>query len=119
MINYCDQEVPYTRISEHKHFAPWEADALQKTVSFREYSRLAEPNDVPYYPIRLANEKTMLEQYIELAGNTPNVSFLGRLGTYRYLDMDVTISEALSACDRIDVALNEGEPLPAFFIDPT
>ncbi|GAB6853115.1 UDP-galactopyranose mutase [Asaia astilbis] len=119
VINYCDQEVPYTRISEHKHFAPWEADALQKTVSFREYSRLAEPNDVPYYPIRLANEKTMLEQYIELAGNTPNVSFLGRLGTYRYLDMDVTISEALSACDRIDVALNEGEPLPAFFIDPT
>lgn len=119
VINYCDQEVPYTRISEHKHFAPWEADALQKTVSFREYSRLAEPNDVPYYPIRLANEKTMLEQYIELAGNTPNVSFLGRLGTYRYLDMDVTISEALSACDRIDEALNAGEPLPAFFIDPT
>lgn len=119
VINYCDQEVPFTRISEHKHFAPWEADSLQKTVAFREYSRLAEPKDVPYYPIRLANEKTMLESYITRARNTAGVSFLGRLGTYRYLDMDVTISEALKACDQIDQLLAANAPLPAFFVDPS
>ncbi|MFT8897994.1 MAG: UDP-galactopyranose mutase [Acetobacter sp.] len=119
VINYCDQEVPFTRISEHKHFAPWEADSLQKTVAFREYSRLAEPKDVPYYPIRLANEKTMLESYIARARNTAGVSFLGRLGTYRYLDMDVTISEALKACDQIDQLLAADAPLPAFFVDPS
>lgn len=119
VINYCDQEVPFTRISEHKHFAPWEAQSLEKTVSFREYSRLAEPNDVPYYPIRLANEKTMLDNYIALARSTQSVSFLGRLGTYRYLDMDVTISEALGACDQIDKLLEANAPLPAFFVDPS
>lgn len=119
VINYCDQEVPFTRISEHKHFAPWEADSLQKTVAFKEYSRLAEPKDVPYYPIRLANEKTMLESYIALARNSTGVSFLGRLGTYRYLDMDVTISEALKACDQIDQLLAAGSSLPTFFIDPS
>ncbi|MBM3096666.1 UDP-galactopyranose mutase [Gluconobacter cerinus] len=119
VINYCDQDVPFTRISEHKHFAPWEADSLKKTVSFREYSRLAEPKDVPYYPIRLANEKTMLDSYISLARDTKGVSFLGRLGTYRYLDMDVTISEALKACDQIDELLAVDTVLPAFFIDPS
>ncbi|MBS1055118.1 UDP-galactopyranose mutase [Gluconobacter kondonii] len=119
VINYCDQQVPFTRISEHKHFAPWEAESLQKTVAFKEYSRLAEPTDVPYYPIRLANEKTMLESYIALARSSTGVSFLGRLGTYRYLDMDVTISEALQACDQIDQLLAAGSSLPAFFIDPS
>lgn len=119
VINYCDQGVPFTRISEHKHFAPWEADSLKKTVAFKEYSRIAEPKDVPYYPIRLVNEKSMLDNYIALASNTRAVSFLGRLGTYRYLDMDVTISEALKACDQIDQLLAANAPLPPFFIDPS
>lgn len=118
VMNYCDEEVPFTRISEHKHFAPWEAASLSRTVCFREYSRLAQPQDVPYYPIRLANEKAMLESYISLARETPGVSFLGRLGTYRYLDMDITISEALAACDRIDQLLEQQGTLPPFFVDP-
>lgn len=120
VINYCDQNVPFTRISEHKHFAPWEADQFTRTVAFKEYSRLAEPNDIPYYPIRLVNEKAMLDNYIALARQTPSVSFLGRLGTYRYLDMDVTISEALAVCDRLDQLLETDETaLPSFFIDPS
>ncbi|NHN85121.1 UDP-galactopyranose mutase, partial [Acetobacter musti] len=83
------------------------------------YSRLAEQEDVPYYPIRQVNEKRMLDSYIELARQQKGVSFLGRLGTYRYLDMDVTISEALMACDKIDSALQiSPSELPAFFIDP-
>lgn len=120
VINYCDQNVPYTRIAEHKHFAPWEADTFSRTVAFKEYSRLAEANDIPYYPIRLVDEKVMLGNYITLARQTPSVSFLGRLGTYRYLDMDVTISEALSVCDSLDQLLEkDNADFPSFFIDPS
>lgn len=119
VMNYCDEKVPFTRISEHKHFAPWEQEKFSRTVYFREYSRLAEPTDVPYYPIRLVNEKRKLQEYIDLAREQANVSFLGRLGTYRYLDMDVTITEALNACDQIDKLLREKIKFPAFFCDPT
>lgn len=119
VMNYCDQDVPFTRISEHKHFAPWEAESFDKTVCFKEYSRLATPDDTPYYPIRQTREKTMLNAYIDLARNSAGISFLGRLGTYRYLDMDVTIAEALNACDQIDNALRVNATLPTFFIDPS
>jgi UDP-galactopyranose mutase len=61
----------------------------------------------------------MLNAYIDLARNSSGISFLGRLGTYRYLDMDVTIAEALNACDQIDNALRVNATLPTFFIDPS
>ena len=94
VMNYGDPEVPYTRISEHKHFAPWESH--EKTLCYTEFSRLCNEEDIPYYPIRLVNEKAMLEQYEALAENESKTTFIGRLGTYRYLDMDVTIAEALA-----------------------
>ncbi|MBS1078946.1 UDP-galactopyranose mutase [Gluconobacter kondonii] len=120
VINYCDENVPFTRISEHKHFAPWEQDKFSKTVCFREYSRIAGEQDIPYYPIRLVNEKKILDSYIALARSEKGVSFLGRLGTYRYLDMDVTITEALAACDQIDDLLqSEKGTIPSFFFDPS
>jgi len=119
VINYCDNDVPYTRITEHRHFAPWDPPHDDRTVCFREYSRSAGPTDIPYYPIRLAHERTLLDAYLRLASQEPHVSFLGRLGTYRYLDMDVTISQALEACDQIDACLASGAPLPAFFHDPS
>ena len=93
VINYCDASVPWTRISEHKHFAPWETH--EPTVCFREFSKLAEPNDVPYYPLRLQDDKSLLRAYMELAEATSKVTFIGRLGTYRYLDMHVVIGESL------------------------
>lgn len=93
VINYCEEKVPYTRITEHKHFAPWEEH--DQTVCFREYSKLTEPGDTPYYPLRLQNDKTLLESYVKLASSEPKVSFIGRLGTYRYLDMHVVIGESL------------------------
>jgi UDP-galactopyranose mutase len=92
VLNYCDEEVPYTRISEHKHFAPWESHA--KTVVFKEYSRECGEKDIPYYPIRLIDEQKMLDDYLAMANSEKSVTFVGRLGTYRYLDMDVTIAEA-------------------------
>jgi|TARA_R110001606_G_scaffold398228_2_gene576766 UDP-galactopyranose mutase len=117
VMNYGDQNVPYTRISEHKHFSPWEHH--DKTVVFKEYSRTCTESDIPYYPIRLVNEKEMLNVYIEKAKNESCVSFLGRLGTYRYLDMDVTIAEALFASKKTLEVLSKKENIPSFFIDPT
>lgn len=118
VINYCEQEVPYTRITEHKHFAPWESADHPRSVCYREFSRNCEAEDIPYYPIRLANERALLQDYVDLANNETGVTFLGRLGTYRYLDMDVTIGEALETADRFLETIERGEPAPAFFTSP-
>lgn len=117
VINYCDTEVPYTRITEHKHFSPWEKHAITDTICYREYSRYCGSNDIPYYPIRLTIEQKMLFDYMELANSSSGVTFLGRLGTYRYLDMDVTISEALEAGDQIIKLIKSGKNIPALFND--
>jgi UDP-galactopyranose mutase len=93
VMNYGDVSVPYTRITEHKHFSPWEEHA--SSVCYREFSRACEPQDIPYYPIRLVEEKAQLTEYVARAEQESGVTFVGRLGTYRYLDMDVTIREAL------------------------
>lgn len=99
VMNYGDRDVPYTRITEHKHFAPWETH--DATVCYREYARACGESDIPYYPIRLVEEKALLGQYEALATNEQSVSFVGRLGTYRYLDMDVTIREALDLAPQL------------------
>jgi UDP-galactopyranose mutase len=116
VINYGNQEVPYTRISEHKHFAPWEQH--DKSLIYKEYSRLCEAQDSPYYPIRLVNDKTLLARYVALANGEKNTTFAGRLGTYRYLDMHVTISEALDVAERFLAAKQTGGSMPAFVVDP-
>jgi UDP-galactopyranose mutase len=116
VINYCDEHVPWTRISEHKHFSPWETH--ERTLIFKEYSRYCEENDTPYYPIRLAKEKSQLKRYIELARGEKDMTFLGRLGTYRYLDMHVTIAEALDVAERFIACAARGENMPAFMVDP-
>jgi UDP-galactopyranose mutase len=116
VMNYGDQDIPYTRISEHKHFAPWEE--FDQTVIFKEYSRDCTKKDIPYYPIRLVREKAVLNTYIIKAKTQSNISFMGRLGTYRYLDMDVTIAEALSASQQVLQNLRNKEAIPVFFVDP-
>ena len=116
VMNYGDQNTPYTRISEHKHFSPWESH--EKTIIFKEFSRECTESDIPYYPIRLVNEKAMLSRYIAKAKEQKNISFLGRLGTYRYLDMDVTIREALEASDLVKKQLEKNSQIPTFFINP-
>lgn len=93
VMNYGDEAVPYTRISEHKHFATWEEH--EKTVYFEEYSRECEPTDIPYYPINLLEGNELIAKYKDKAAQEDNVTFVGRLGTFRYLDMDVIIKEAL------------------------
>jgi len=116
VINYCDDSKSYTRITEHKHFSPWEQH--ERTICYMEYSRQCEVDDTPYYPIRQAREKAQLEKYVNLAKAETNVTFVGRLGTYRYLDMDVTIHEALLTADKFLEAAREKVRMPAFAIDP-
>ena len=115
VMNYSDLAVPYTRISEHKHFSPWETHS--KTLIYKEYSKACSEGDTPYYPIRLLKDKEMLTRYIEAAEKLKRVSFLGRLGTYRYLDMDKTIEEALNASKQTIIALSENKLIPVFFSD--
>ena len=113
VMNYGEESVPYTRVSEHKHFTPWENH--DKTVYFKEFSRLAEEQDIPYYPIRLVDEKNMLEKYVELANQETKVTFVGRLATYRYLDMDVTIREALDVADKFLAVKKTDDTMPAWW----
>ena len=116
VINYCDQEIPFTRISEHKHFSPWEQH--EKTVYYKEFSRLCAENDIPYYPIRLINDKDLLVKYVELAQQENDVTFVGRLGTYRYLDMDVTIAEALVTAKKLLKSFELNQKAQSFYYDP-
>lgn len=99
VVNYCDEAVPFTRVTEHRHFAPWEQENIAGTVLYREYSRACRPADTPYYPIRLARQQKTLDAYLERAKTLDNVTFVGRLGTYRYIDMDVAIKEALETAE--------------------
>jgi UDP-galactopyranose mutase len=98
VINYNDQEVPFTRIIEFKHFHPerTKTHLPGKTVIVHEYSRFAQEGDEPYYPINTAEDRAKLLKYRDLAKKEPMVLFGGRLGTYKYLDMHMAIGSALS-----------------------
>ena len=115
VVNYNDQEVPYTRIIEFRHFHPERDYPKDKTVIFREFSRFATDEDEPYYPINTPENREKLEAYRELAkteAREKNVLFGGRLGTYKYRDMHMAIGSALSAFDnKIAPHLTDGAPL--------
>ena len=76
------------------------------------------PADIPYYPIRQTDEETMLKKYVDRAMEARGVTFVGRLGSYRYLDMDVTIGEALAAADGMLERIAKGAEIPVFFTPP-
>lgn len=98
VVNYTDKEVPYTRIIEHKHF---EFGKQPKTVISREYSSEWKRGDEPYYPVNDEKNTKLYEQYVELAKSRPDVIFGGRLGAYKYFDMDKVIDAALSVIYKI------------------
>jgi UDP-galactopyranose mutase len=118
VINYCDDTIPHTRITEHKYFAPWEQENFTETVCYTEFSRKCEAEDIPYYPIRLVDDKKLLEKYVSLANEQSDVTFMGRLGTYTYLDMDVTIRRALDASAELIPQLKQCGKVPAFVHSP-
>src|SRR5699024_1945596 len=99
VMNYGDEEIPYTRIHEFRHFHPERDYPKDQTVIMREYSRFAEVGDEPYYPINTARDREQLLAYRDLAKAEAGVLFGGRLGTYKYLDMHMAIGSALSMVD--------------------
>jgi UDP-galactopyranose mutase len=113
VMNYADEDVPFTRIHEFRHFHPERAwYPKDKTVIMREFSRFADRGDEPYYPINRAEDRARLLAYRELADREPDVLFGGRLGTYKYLDMHMAIGSALSMYDnRLRPFFTEGAPL--------
>lgn len=96
VVNYTDREVPYTRIIEHKHFT---FGTQPFTIISREYSSEWKPGIEPYYPINDAKNSALAAKYQELAAKEERVIFGGRLGNYKYYDMDQVIAAALDCAD--------------------
>jgi UDP-galactopyranose mutase len=119
VVNYNDQEVPWTRILEFKHLHPERSYPTKKSVIVREYSRFAEEGDEPYYPVNTAEDRAKLLAYRELAKQEPMVLFGGRLGTYKYLDMHMAIGSALSMYEnKLKPHFAEGAALKSGGVDP-
>ena len=97
VMNYADVEVPFTRLHEFKHYHPERKEpfALNKTVICREYSKTYKKGDEAYYPVNNTRNTEMYAKYAEEAAKTPNLIRGGRLGAYRYWDMDKAIADAL------------------------
>lgn len=115
VMNYGEEKVPFTRITDHKYFAPWEQH--EGSVCYREFSRTCTPDDTPYYPIRQMGEMELLNKYLSLAEQEKHISFAGRLGTYRYLDMDVTIAEALAMARTYLTSVDNESEMPVFTVN--
>ena len=96
VVNYTEREIPYTRIIEHKHF---EFGTQKGTVITREYPAEWREGDEPYYPVNDAHNDALLARYQELARTKPYIIFGGRLGQYKYYDMDKVIDAALKAVE--------------------
>jgi UDP-galactopyranose mutase len=99
VINYTDAETPYTRIIEHKHFEFGKGDK-NKTIITREYPETWQKGDEPYYPVNDKRNNSLFKQYRELAATQPNVIFGGRLGQYKYYNMDQVIEAAQKVVTR-------------------
>lgn len=112
VINYCDVTVTHTRIHEHKHFTPWKK--FDNTVYFKEYSKETEEGDIPYYPKRLSQDKKILMLYRDNVSQLKKISLLGRLATYRYMDMHHVIGEALDYANAFIQAHVNGNTPPVF-----
>ena len=115
VMNYNDLDVPYTRIHEFRHFHPERDYPQDKTVIMREFSRFADDDDEPYYPINTEADRALLAAYRARAKAetaSSKVLFGGRLGTYQYLDMHMAIASALNMYDNtLAPHLLDGAPL--------
>ena len=98
VVNYVEAEVPFTRIHEFKHYHPEARDVMAspKTIITREYSKAWTPGDEPYYPIDNAESRALMDRYRAEAAKYPRLTTGGRLGGYKYLDMDQSIGAALA-----------------------
>jgi len=103
-VNYTDRETPWTRIIEHKWFEFGKDEAgndLPKTVISKEYSSEWKPGDEPYYPVNDEKNNKLYQEYKKMSEKEEKVIFGGRLGEYKYYDMDVTIRSALNLAESL------------------
>ena len=101
VMNYAEASTRYTRIHEFRHYHEERLNyPMNRTVIYREYSAALGHNDDPYYPINTENDRKIFKLYEEEIKKHPNVIFGGRLGTYKYLDMDQSIAQALGTYER-------------------
>ena len=103
-VNYTDRETPWTRIIEHKWFEfgkDEDGNDLPKTIISREYSSEWKPGDEPYYPVNDEKNSALYLKYKEMADKEKNVVFGGRLGEYKYYDMDQVIGAALEKANEV------------------
>lgn len=103
-VNHTDRETPQTRIIEHKWFEfgkDEEGDDLPKTYISREYSSEWKPGDEPYYPVNDEKNSNLYAEYKKLAEKEENIIFGGRLGEYKYYDMDATVASVLDKCNEV------------------
>lgn len=114
-MNYCSVDVPYTRITEHKYFSPL---GNNTTALFVIKNIAVLVKKMIFLTILFARWERwlFLKKYLSLAENETNITFVGRLGTYRYLDMDVTIAEALKTAEVYLNSLTENQPMPVFTV---
>ena len=102
-VNYTDRETPWTRIIEHKWFEFGKdvaGNELPKTVISREYSSEWKPGDEPYYPVNDDKNSKLYNEYKKMADKEEKIIFGGRLGEYKYYDMDATIDSVLNMCEK-------------------
>ena len=97
-VNYPDADIPFTRIVEIKHATGQEIAA---TTILREFPKDWTPDDEPYYPVPAPDARAAYQKYAELAAAEPNTSFIGRLATYRYYNMDQVTAMALAEADKL------------------
>ncbi len=118
VMNFPAADVPFTRKTEHRRLSPWRQPASDRTIIWTEYPGACGPGDIPYYPLRLAGDEQLLDDYVTMARGEKGVTFLGRLGCYAYIDMDAAIRRALDTARTALAAFAAGAAPPVFVHDP-
>ncbi|WP_320171474.1 UDP-galactopyranose mutase [Maridesulfovibrio sp.] len=101
VMNYADIDIPFTRMHEYQHLHPERGNKSGKTVIAREYPEAWQQGDEPYYPVNTAQDRQRLELYRQETSKLENIHFAGRLGCYRYYDMDKAVLAALELCNAV------------------
>ena len=105
VMNYADENIPYTRIHEPRHIHPERSYRIDKTLIIREYPD--NNNQEQFYPVNDMKNQELYRSYLQLANKTPGVFFTGRLGSFKYLDMNTAIEQALSLYERIKISITK------------
>lgn len=118
VMNFPGAGVPYTRMTDHAHLSPWRERPTDISIVWKEYPEAAVPGGPLFYPLRLAGDERLLREYVALAHSQPGVTFLGRLGCYAYIDMDMAVRRAIDTAQSALLAFAEGAAPPAFVHEP-